>query len=111
MNKNKIAPNIIDNTQGRELVSVIKDQLKKSKEAKFAIGYFFLSGCNLVKDNFPENIQIKLFLKLVMGNETTYPTKEGLVTGYNSRELLKQKMIEDLQESELNRKNKISRIG
>jgi len=49
----EIAPNIIDNSQGRELVRVIKDQLKKSKEAKFAIGYFFLSGFNLVKDDFP----------------------------------------------------------
>ncbi len=98
---NKIAPNIIDNSQGRELVRVIKDQLKKSKEAKFAIGYFFLSGFNLVKDDFPENTERRPFLKLVMGNETTYPTKEELVTGYNLRELLKQKMIEDLQKSEL----------
>ncbi len=104
MNENKIAPNIIDNSKGRELVSVIKDQLKKSKEAKFAIGYFFLSGFNLVKDDFPENIEKTPFLKLVMGNETTYPTKEELVTGYNLRELLKQKMIEDLQKSKLTEK-------
>ncbi len=101
MNENKIAPNIIDNSQGRELVKVIKDQLKKSKEAKFAIGYFFLSGFNLVKDDFPESIEKKPFLKLVMGNETTYPTKEELVAGYNLRELFKQKMIEDLQKSKL----------
>lgn len=101
MNEYKIAPNIIDNSQGRELVRVIKDQLKKSKEAKFAIGYFFLSGFNLVKDDFPVSIEKKPFLKLVMGNETTYPTKEELVAGYNLRELFKQKMIEDLQKSEL----------
>ncbi len=101
MSKNKIAPNIIDNSQGRELIRVIKDQLKKSKEAKFAIGYFFLSGFNLVKDDFPENIERIPFLKLVIGNETTYPTKEELVTGYNLRELLKQKMIEDLQKTKL----------
>jgi len=41
MGKDFIAPNIIDNTPDRELIRVIKDQLKKSKEAKFAIGYFF----------------------------------------------------------------------
>jgi len=51
---NEIAPNIIDNSPGRELIQVIKDQLKKSKEAKFAIGYFFLSGFSLVKDDFPD---------------------------------------------------------
>ncbi len=101
MSENKIAPSIIDNSKGRELVNVIKDQLKRSKEAKFAIGYFFLSGFNLVKDDFPESIEKKPFLKIVMGNETTYPTKEELVAGYSLREILKQKMIEDLQSSEL----------
>lgn len=92
---------IIDNTRGRELVQVVKDQLKKSKEAKFAIGYFFLSGFNLVKEDFPESIEKTPFLKVVMGNETTYPTKEELVEGYNLREIFKQKMIEDLQNSKL----------
>lgn len=97
----EIAPNIIDNSQGRELVRVIKDQLKKSKEAKFAIGYFFLSGFNLVKDDFPKDYENRPFLKIVMGNETTYPTKEELVEGYNLREIFKQRMIEDLQSEQL----------
>jgi len=98
---NEIAPNIIDNSPGRELIQVIKDQLKKSKEAKFAIGYFFLSGFSLVKDDFPNNRSNYPFLKIVMGNETTYPTKEELVAGYNLRELFKQRMIEDLQKQKL----------
>ena len=105
MNSNEIAPNIIDNSPGRELIQVIKDQLKKSNGAKFAIGYFFLSGFCLVKDDFPDNLSnINLnipFLKIVMGNETTYPTKEELVAGYKLRELFKQRMIEDLQRQEL----------
>jgi len=101
MSHKKIAPNIIDNTPGRELVHVIKDQLKKSKKAKFAIGYFFLSGFSLVKDDFPDRYDNLPFLKIVMGNETTYPTKEELVAGYNLREIFKQKMIEDLQKAKL----------
>ncbi|HDD44985.1 MAG TPA: NgoFVII family restriction endonuclease, partial [Candidatus Desulfofervidus auxilii] len=100
----KIAPNIIDNSPGRKLIHVIKDQLKKSKKAKFAIGYFFLSGFSLVKEDFPENISKLPFLKIVMGNETTYPTKEELVAGYNLRELFKQRMIEDLQKQKLTEK-------
>jgi len=97
MSNDKIAPNIIDNSPGRELIRVIKDQLKRSKEAKFAIGYFFLSGFSLVKGDFPNNYDRLPFLRIIMGNETTYPTKEELVTGYNLREFFKQRMIEDLQ--------------
>jgi len=93
-------PNIIDNSPGRELVMVIKDQIKKSKEAKFAIGYFFLSGFSLVKDDFPDNYENLPFLKIIMGNETTYPTKAELVEGYNLREEFKRRMIEDLQRLE-----------
>ena len=38
MNENgDITPDIIDNSPGRELVGILKDQLKKSKEVKFAI--------------------------------------------------------------------------
>ena len=70
MDKNEIALNIIDNSPGRELIWVIKDQFKKSKEAKFAIGYFFLSGFSLIKEDFPD-ISKTPFLKIVIGNETT----------------------------------------
>jgi len=101
MGENFIVPNIIDNTPQRELIRVIKDQLKKSKEAKFAIGYFFLSGFSLVKNDFPGGLSSLPLLKIVMGNETTYPTKEELVAGYNLRELFKQRMIEDLQKQKL----------
>ena len=101
MDSDEIAPSIIDNSPRRELIQVIKDQIKKSKEAKFAIGYFFLSGFSLVKDDFPDNYENRPFLKIVMGNETTYPTKEELVAGYNLRELFKQRMIEDLQKQKL----------
>ena len=99
--RDKIALNIIDNSPDRELIRVLKDQLRKSKEAKFAIGYFFLSGFSLIKDDFPENYEKKPFLKIVMGNETTYRTKKELVEGYNLREIFKQKMIEDLQKVKL----------
>lgn len=102
MDKVKIAPNIIDNSPNRELIRVLKDQLQKSAEAKFAIGYFFLSGFTLVDTDFPKKGYQKYpFLKIVMGNETTYPTKEELVSGYNLREIFKQRMIQDLQGSNL----------
>jgi len=94
-------PTIMDNSPNRELIDVLKYQLRKSKKAKFAIGYFFLSGFSLVKDDFPEKYEELPFLKIVMGNETTYPTKRELVAAYNLRELFKQRMIENLQKTAL----------
>ncbi|MEM2259149.1 MAG: helicase-related protein [Candidatus Thermoplasmatota archaeon] len=99
--RDEILSNIVDNSPGRELILVLKDQLRKSREAKFAIGYFFLSGFSLVKDDLPEKYDKFPFLKIVMGNETTYPTKKEIVEGYNLRELFKQQMIEDLQRKKL----------
>ena len=93
-------PTIMDNSPNRELINVLKYQLRKSKKAKFAIGYFFLSGFSLVKDDFPEKYEELPFLKIVMGNETTYPTKRELVAAYNLRELFKQRMIENLQKNQ-----------
>jgi len=96
-----LAPNVIDNSPNRELISVLKDQIGKSKESKFAIGYFFLSGFSLLREDFPDSYDNLPFLKIVMGNETTYLTKEELVAGYDLRELFKQRMIEDLQKKKL----------
>ncbi len=59
---------IIDNTPpGKFLKDVLRDQLKNCIEAKFAIGYFFLSGFDLVDEDFPKNVVKRPFLKLVMG--------------------------------------------
>ncbi|MEM2857141.1 MAG: helicase-related protein [Candidatus Nitrosocaldaceae archaeon] len=93
-----ISQKIIDNI-GNKLVDVIRYNIKNCKEAKFAIGYFFLTGYNLVKGDFPEpsSITRKPFLRIVMGNETTYPTKEELVAGYRLKELFKARMLEELQ--------------
>ncbi|MCW3129954.1 MAG: helicase-related protein [Methanophagales archaeon] len=93
--------NIVDNSPDRELIRVLKDQIRRSEEAKFAIGYFFLTGFSLVESDFPDNYDNSPFLKIVMGNETTYPTKEELFAGYKLRELFKQRMIEDLQKRKL----------
>lgn len=100
-NDNVLVLNIIDNSPDRELIRVLKDQIRRSEEAKFAIGYFFLNGFSLVESDFPDNYNHSPFLKIVMGNETTYPTKEELVAGYKLRELFKQRMIEDLQKRKL----------
>jgi len=85
---------IIDNTSKR-VIDYIRTHIKSSKEAKFAIGYFLLSGWNLVKNDFPENVE-NGFLKIVIGDETTEITKRALAKSYN----LKLKMLEELSELE-----------
>ena len=94
-------PTIMDNTENREVVKVIKDQLGNCKEAKFAIGYFFITGFSLVEDDFPEEFEKKPFLKIVMGDETTHQTGQEIKEGYELREQFKDKMIGDLQQTDL----------
>lgn len=62
--------NIIDNSPDRELIKVLKDQIRRSEEAKFAIGYFFLTGFSLVESDFPDNFDNSPFLVLP---ESPYP--------------------------------------
>ena len=81
---------IIDNTLGRKLINVIKDQLKKTNMAKFAIGYFFLNGFSLVKEDFPENYKTLPFLKMVMGKDGDFAClMNGVVfRGSKNRDLI-----------------------
>ncbi|CAD5245186.1 helicase-related protein [Thermococcus camini] len=57
---------VIDNTK-KPLSEYIKKELLKSRNAKFAVGYFYLSGWNLINDGVPSAAP-KDFLKLVIGN-------------------------------------------
>ncbi len=74
---------IIDNTNKRVL-DYIRTHIRTSKRASFAIGYFFLSGWNLVKNDFPENAENE-FLRIVIGDETTEMAKRMLAKGYELR--------------------------
>ena len=95
-----MANKILDNSEGREVVSYIQEELPHSKEAKFAIGYFYLSGFKLVESHFPVGSDLKPFLKIVMGRETDSDTSSELITGYEAREKIKQELLEELQSSD-----------
>ena len=91
-----MANKILDNSKGREVVSYVQGELPHSKEAKFAIGYFYLSGFQLVESHFPVGSDLKPFLKIVMGRETDSETSSELITGYEAREKIKQELLEEL---------------
>ena len=95
---------IIDNSNIK-LADFIKDRLKSSKEAKFALGYFFLSGWNIVKNDLPNDLKDN-FLKIVIGDETTEDTAKEISKGYKLR--VKTKIIEELSESK--NENKIREL-
>lgn len=97
---------ILDNSEGREVFQFLESELPKSKEAKFAIGYFYISGFKLVDSHFPSDIETTPFLKMVMGSETDQDTGIQIISGYERREKIKQEILEELQDPEISEEQK-----
>ncbi|MBI5117440.1 helicase [Candidatus Poribacteria bacterium] len=74
---------IIDN-RNEKLVDHIKRILDSSKVARFAVGYFFLSGLTSIAEKLA-NVKE---LRLLIGNTTNHETLEQLVEGYRRLELV-----------------------
>ena len=74
---------IIDNRQ-EKLVDHISALLPQSERARFAVGYFFLSGFSAIA---PKLKQVKE-LRILIGNTTTRETIEQLAEGYRRLELV-----------------------
>lgn len=81
---------IIDN-RTESLAEHIGQLLANSQRAKFALGYFFLSGFESIADRLQEIEE----LHLLIGNTSTRETIEQLVEGYNRLD-----MVEQLTEKE-----------
>jgi len=92
---------ILDNSADRKVNTSIEKLIAKSKEANFAVGYFFLSGWNLIKDKLPKDMK-KGFFKILIGRELDFPTFKEISTGYKLR--IKTKLLEDLS-GELSNEN------
>ncbi len=74
---------IIDN-RNEKLVDHINQILSSSESAKFAVGYFFLSGFTSIADNLSKVKE----LRLLIGNTTNRETLEQLAEGYRRLELV-----------------------
>ena len=81
---------IIDN-RNEKLVDHIKQILPAAESAKFAVGYFFLSGFEAIGKNL-ESIKE---LRLLIGNTSTRETIEQISEGYKRLEIAQNK-LEDL---------------
>lgn len=81
---------IIDNREVK-LIEEIEKISNQSQSAKFAVGYFFISG---FKEIYP---YVKDFdeIRLIMGNVTTAETLEELVLGHKNLNLVMEKLEEN----------------
>jgi SNF2 family DNA or RNA helicase len=76
---------ILDNrSEETLLVNILRKALRESKKAKIAAGYFYLSGFNLVKDDF-QNVD---YVQVIMGDETTEFTKREIKRGIDAAGLM-----------------------
>jgi len=76
---------IIDN-RNEKLAHHINTILQGTEEAKFAVGYFFLSGFDAIKDRLKDLKE----LRLLIGNTTNQATLEQLSEGFKRLELVEQ---------------------
>ena len=76
------AHDIVDN-RTENLVDHINRILPSTERAKFAVGYFFLSGLEPIEANL-ENVRE---LRLLIGNSTNQETLEQLSGGYKRLEM------------------------
>ena len=74
---------IIDNRE-RKLAASVKPLLSESDKAKFAVGYFFISGFKFIANEL-ENISE---LKLLVGNVSDSQTIEQLAETHSAAQLL-----------------------
>ena len=80
-----MAHDIIDNRKDHLLVDQIKTILASTEAARFAVGYFFLSGFTPLADRL-EHVKE---LRLLIGNTTNKETLEQIAEGYKRLELVR----------------------
>src|SRR6185312_11886570 len=80
---------IIDN-RAEKLVEHINRILGSSESARFAVGYFFLSGLESIAKSLAHVKE----LKLLIGNTTNRETLEQLAEGYRRLDLVAEKAEE-----------------
>src|ERR1035441_3550953 len=73
---------IIDNKENNLLVDHVNKLLDNSEFSRMAVGYFYLSGFEAIREKLDK---IKS-LKLIIGNRTNQATIEELIEGHNQKE-------------------------
>jgi len=85
------SPNVIDNQIGNDLATYLNDVLPYCESGKFAIGYFFISGLNVIL----KNVKHLKELRLLISNTTDQQTAETLVQAFKRLEEAKETLEPD----------------
>src|SRR6478735_7632510 len=93
---------IIDN-RSTKLIDHLRRIMDSSESAKFAVGYFLLSGLEGIADK----LQSMKELRLLIGNTTNRETLEQLAEGYRRLDLVQ----EDLERQTYRRRGDGQRIA
>lgn len=80
---------LIDNAN-LKLADAITQIIPHATEARFAVGYFFLSGFQAIADSLGQLEGIKVLIGTVTNRETI----EQMALGYRRRELIQEKMLQ-----------------
>lgn len=79
---------IIDNKENNLLVNHVNKLLDNSQFSRMAVGYFYLSGFEAIREKL-DKIQ---HLKLIIGNRTNQETLEELVKGHYQKEEIERQL-------------------
>jgi len=80
------SPNVIDNYNDNDLANYLNQVLPFCESGKFAIGYFFISGLNVILKNITHLKE----LRLLISNTTDQKTAETLVQAFKRLEEAKE---------------------
>ena len=91
MSSNKV----IDNYKGNDLAKYLNSVLPRCESGKFAIGYFFISGLDVII----ENVKHLKELRILISNTTDQKTAETLIQGFQRLKEVKEKLEPDKYQS------------
>jgi superfamily II DNA or RNA helicase len=100
------AHDVIDNRQVK-LVDQILGILPESRRARFAVGYFFLSGFEALADKLDEIEE----LRLLIGNTSSRETIEQLTEGFKRLELAQDRQARDRHIIRAERHQRVEKTG
>ncbi len=92
---------IIDNSPENLLVTEVNELLDHSEFSRMAVGYFYLSGFEAIR----EKLNKVKYLKLVIGNRTNQETVEQLVKGHANKEVIENEIRRQLRQNKSQREN------
>lgn len=87
--------NVIDNSKRNDLAKYLNSVLPSCKSGKFAIGYFFISGLDVII----ENVKHLKELRILISNTTDQRTAETLIQGFKRLQEVKEKLEPDKYQS------------